>query len=459
MGTTRMDRAPRARQAPGQSPPDRRRPDAGQAGTASILDLQCSAGNAAVAQLLAVGRRPDPTDPLPLQRDLAAYNEAHDQNAGTVTIKRTVDAPALARALNALVQARRLKRSYDDDLTVYSVAAVGVTKEEIEAPLAAAGFAKASEMAAALLDDRDIKVYTAETVISLHQMFGGETPIRTDKDELRTPDARPLTATEWAAAKAVFGSAIQLEGVKISFGGLMSAGDTARTIPDHIYFPKGYVSMGWLIHELTHVWQYQEDEASADIIEDALLASYDYGGEWYLAEAWASGKSFSHFNHEQQGDILQHYYERVVRDGGHFDSAVPFVEQVRNGTWRGPRDLEKERREKEERARRTATPPVPGPAPNLTPLVEAGLEGLIKMELERRIKPDDVPALAGRKKTLLELFGRFSQPSALELLRRIRERPPGDELVRLLYRRVSRGTRAEVVGTLTAMSAATGRGS
>ena len=91
-----------------------------------------------------------------------------------------------------------------------------------------------------------------------------------------------------------------------------------------------------------------------------------------------------------------------------------------------------------------------GPAPNLTPLMEQGLEGLIAMQLERRIRSDDVPALAERKQVLLNLFGTFSPPSAATLLTRIRSRAPGDDLVRLLYRRVSRGTRAEVMKALTA---------
>ena len=376
----------------------------------SLLDLQGTVGNAAVVELLAADRQPPHTSgSVWLQRDLAGYNEAHDQRIGMVSIHHTVDAPALDRALAALIRARRIKRAYEDNLTVFSVLAPDVTQAEVETPLAAAGFSKAADMAAALLDTRDVKAYTAETLFSIRQTFGGEATYRTDKDELETPDDRPLTAAERAAARAVFGGAIRLDGVKLSFGGLMSLNETARTIPDHIYFPKGDVSMGWLIHELTHVWQYQEDEASADIIEDALFASYDYGGEHYLAEAWANGHSFSHFNHEQQGDILQDYYRRVVAGGGEFKSAVPFVEQVRNGTWRGPRDLEKERREREERARQTATTPVTGPAPNLTPLMEQGLEGLIAMQLKRRIRSDDVPALAERSRCCSTCSGRSAR--------------------------------------------------
>ena len=81
--------------------------------------------------------------------------------------------------------------------------------------LAAAGFSKAADMAAALLDTRDVKAYTAETLFSIRQTFGGEATYRTDKDELETPDERPLTAAERAAARAVFGGAIRLDGVKV----------------------------------------------------------------------------------------------------------------------------------------------------------------------------------------------------------------------------------------------------
>ena len=450
-----MDRDARARTAaPVQSPERTTGPAAAPPATSFLFELQRSAGNAAVAQLL--GLRPPPRKPTrsSVQRDLAGYNEPNVERVGLVSIEHTVDAPGLDRALAGLIASRRVKRVYDDNLTVFSAKAADLTQAEVETPLAAAGYAKAAAMAAVLLESRDIKVYSGESLLKIQPTFGAARTYREEKDELVTPDARPLTSSERAAARAVFGGSLRTDGVLISFGGLMTVGGYARTVPDHIYFPEGDVNMGWLIHELTHVWQYQEDEAAADVIQDAFFATYDYGGEHYLAEAWANGHSFSHFNHEQQGDILQDYYRRVVQNGGHFDSAVPFVEQVRNGSWRGPRDLEKERREREARARQTATPPVTGPAPDLTPLIEEGLEGLIAMQLERRVRSDDVPALAERKRLLLDLFGRFSPPSAATLLTRIRSRTPGDDLVRLLYRRISRGTRAEIVKTLTARAPA-----
>jgi hypothetical protein len=448
-----MDRGARARTAPAvETAAQSNAPAQAASEQEPLLDLQRVAGNAAVIELLGGDAHPGNCGPVSVQRDLAAYNEPYSQRIGMISIEHTVDSPALGRALAGLIAARRLKRAYEDNLTVFSAQAAGVTKAEIEAPLAAAGYTKAAAMADVLLESRDIKVYSGEKLLKVHPTFGDPETVKTEKDELVTPDARPLTAAERAAARAVFGGGLRIDGVLVSFGGPMSAFDTARTIPDHIYFPEGFVSMGWLIHELTHVWQYQEDVAAADVIQDAIFATYDYGGEHYLAEAWANGESFAHFNNEQQGDILQHYYERVVRDGGKFDSAVPFVEQVRNGTWRGPRDLEKERREREAKARQTTTPPVTGPAPDITPLLEQGLEGLISLQLGRRIRSDDIPALAERKRILLELFGRFSPPSAAVLLARIGARRPGDELVRLLYRRVSRGTRAEIVKDLTAIA-------
>ena len=72
--------------------------------------------------------------------------------------------------------------------------------------------------------------------------------------------------------------------------------------------------MPLLIHELTHVWQYQRGEGWGSLpgmIWEAVVGNYEYGGEDGLKEARAKGQAFSEFTTEQQGDILQHYYVRL----------------------------------------------------------------------------------------------------------------------------------------------------
>ena len=88
-----------------------------------------------------------------------------------------------------------------------------------------------------------------------------------------------------------------------------------------------YVSMhtinGWggkitddtLIHELTHVWQYEK--MGAAYMSRALhaqnvqgSAAYEYGGVAGLEANTAKG--LSAFNPEAQGNIIQHYYRLSV---------------------------------------------------------------------------------------------------------------------------------------------------
>jgi hypothetical protein len=112
----------------------------------------------------------------------------------------------------------------------------------------------------------------------------------------------------------VFGSALKTENVTVSEGGLMTLGGYARTVPNHIYFPSGSIRMPLMIHELTHVWQYQRGEGWGSVpgmIWEAVVGNYDYGGEEGLKEARAKGQAFSEFTTEQQGDILQDYYVRL----------------------------------------------------------------------------------------------------------------------------------------------------
>lgn len=103
--------------------------------------------------------------------------------------------------------------------------------------------------------------------------------------------------------------------------------DYAYTLGSTVYFPRalrtspeatagvGYGDLGWLAHELTHVWQFQRQGAKT--IARGLWAqlrhgldAYRYGGETRLLQAHAEGKSMQHFNPEQQGEIVRDYYLR-----------------------------------------------------------------------------------------------------------------------------------------------------
>jgi hypothetical protein len=89
--------------------------------------------------------------------------------------------------------------------------------------------------------------------------------------------------------------------------------------PVPINHPEHY-KIGWLIHELTHAWQYQR--MGWGYLIKALQAqlgqgskAYDFGGETGLLDALQRGRSLAGFNLEQQGDICRSYYERLCSNG------------------------------------------------------------------------------------------------------------------------------------------------
>lgn len=137
------------------------------------------------------------------------------------------------------------------------------------------------------------------------------------KNDVSTTKRRPLTTPERKAAQFVFRKSLDLDKIILQEDPVMTAGlhgkHYARTLPRVIYFPPGeldHLDIAWLIHELTHSWQYQHDLANLDILIDAIRGHYDYGNEAGLIAARAAGKKFTDFNTEQQGDILRDYYLR-----------------------------------------------------------------------------------------------------------------------------------------------------
>jgi hypothetical protein len=92
--------------------------------------------------------------------------------------------------------------------------------------------------------------------------------------------------------------------------------ENAITIGNTSYFPRALTSsvsdLAWLIHELTHQWQYQH--FGMRYLFEALRApTYAYANEneprdAALKRLWNESKQFSNFNREQQGDIVRDYF-------------------------------------------------------------------------------------------------------------------------------------------------------
>jgi hypothetical protein len=106
--------------------------------------------------------------------------------------------------------------------------------------------------------------------------------------------------------------------------------DNAVTLGNHCYFPvrllklpvppahEQHALIAWLIHELTHVWQYQQMgwRYLALALHAQLkykMQAYEFGGESGLIECMDKGWNLADFNLEQQGDIARSYYEKVCK--------------------------------------------------------------------------------------------------------------------------------------------------
>ena len=130
-------------------------------------------------------------------------------------------------------------------------------------------------------------------------------------------NTRPLEAWEIKLAQTVFKDNIDYSKVRVD--------NYAFIGPKQFRF--AYVGFNTLnvwgpmrnslfLHEMTHVYQYQK--YGAIYIYDALKAQhsergYDYGGAQELKRMILSGKGFSDFNLEQQGDIVSDYF--LIKSG------------------------------------------------------------------------------------------------------------------------------------------------
>ena len=118
----------------------------------------------------------------------------------------------------------------------------------------------------------------------------------------------------------------------------------AITLGNHCFFPielprnptsisdSEYYKICWLIHELTHVWQYQKlgwkylYMALRDQIRLGRKA-YDFGGEKGLHAYHKKGVKLKELNLEQQGDLTRTYYERICT-GEDVTAWSPYISEI-----------------------------------------------------------------------------------------------------------------------------------
>lgn len=123
-----------------------------------------------------------------------------------------------------------------------------------------------------------------------------------------------------------------------------SGGHNAVTLGNHVFFPTKLETehpqfetrlnqTAWLMHELTHVWQYQH--YGWRYLFQALWAILRYGGQAYhlgspetLIQARQAGAKFKDFNREQQGELARGYYVRL-KQGKDVEPWEAYLQEIR----------------------------------------------------------------------------------------------------------------------------------
>jgi hypothetical protein len=119
----------------------------------------------------------------------------------------------------------------------------------------------------------------------------------------------PLTSAEASDGRSIFGSSINFSQVRITYSPVISApttlGNTIRVPPTYT-MPRRV-----LIHELTHIWQFQTKGAA--YISDSLfhqIAAFLTRGDRGPAYDYTivPGQSFHDYTAEQQASIVEDYF-------------------------------------------------------------------------------------------------------------------------------------------------------
>ncbi|GMQ78788.1 MAG: hypothetical protein BMS9Abin02_1326 [Anaerolineae bacterium] len=180
----------------------------------------------------------------------------------------------------------------------------------------------------------DFLKWSGESLIYLLEAAGIGEVYETVMDFIKF-NTRPLKGDEIAKAQEVFGSAIDYELVRVDENALLGPSWTDREyVSFHTINGWGTLDDHTLIHELTHVWQYEEMGAKymPKAIHAQQTGGYNYGGLAELIKRKNAGKGITSFNLEQQGQILGDYYVKK-KDGSIGGSSLAtyehFVNQVR----------------------------------------------------------------------------------------------------------------------------------
>ncbi|HEY9639803.1 MAG TPA: S8 family serine peptidase [Coleofasciculaceae cyanobacterium] len=165
---------------------------------------------------------------------------------------------------------------------------------------------------------KGFKKWIGQVGMDLAETLGIPEDAETIADLLK-PETRALTPREIKLAKSVFGNSINYRLVRLDEAA--KTVDWAKQIKGfnsprpfttfHTINSWGSLKDETLIHELTHVWQYEH--GGAKYIPEALAVNgnksgYDYKGVSNLRKLQATGKGMSSFDPEKQAKIVEEYF-------------------------------------------------------------------------------------------------------------------------------------------------------
>ena len=127
-------------------------------------------------------------------------------------------------------------------------------------------------------------------------------------------NTRALNSHELTVAYSVFGGSIDLSMVRLDERAVIGPAFTKRAFTSfHTINAWGKLKDHTLVHELTHVWQYEKSGAiyMAQAVHAQISrgqGAYDYGGPAGLQAARTKGQGLTGFNREEQAQIVEDFY-------------------------------------------------------------------------------------------------------------------------------------------------------
>jgi hypothetical protein len=127
---------------------------------------------------------------------------------------------------------------------------------------------------------------------------------------------RALSPAERRVLATIFGDALALDVVTVreALSGLINVSGRAFVIENtiHLPLPPGHVPMHLVVHEATHVWQFQNGGHA--YITDSLHAQV-LGDGYQLEKGLLQGKPWAQLNCEQQATLVEQAWAQGCFEG------------------------------------------------------------------------------------------------------------------------------------------------